>query len=187
MEGNARRKGLMMLSAFLLALAITGGLFAYTYTTTTITLGTTPVATDYATVTDNNNVPDYTFLGKTKGTIQAGGLFDVTRGAGYTGDLEVIVSLANVDLLVEDYSFWMLRVNFTDGDFTPVDMEESTQVLSLSNPEVSFIVDSANLTLTRTVYTPGGSYRAYPAVKGLPDNDPILFCQVIQASQHGGP
>jgi len=184
MEGNAKRKGLMMLSAFLLALAITGGLFAYTYTTTTITLGTTPVATDFATVTDNNNVPAYTFLGKTKGTIQAGGLFDVTRGAGYSGDLEVIVSLANVDLLVEDYSFWMLRVNFTDGDFNPVDMEESTQVLSLSNPEVSFIVDSTNLTLTRTVYVPGGSYRVYPAVKGLPDNDPVLFCQVIQASQH---
>lgn len=172
-----------MLSAFLLALAITGGLFAYTYTTTTITLGTTPVAADYATVTDNNNVPAYTFLGKTKGTIQAGGLFDVTRGAGYSGDLEVIVSLANVDELVEDYSFWMLRVEFREGT-TKVDMEEATQVLSLSNPEVSFIVDSTNLTGPRSVYTPGGSYKVYPAVKGLPDNDPVLFCQVIQASQH---
>lgn len=183
MEGNAKRKGLMLLSAFLLTLAITGGLFAYTYTTTTITLGTTPVATDYATVTDNNNVPAYTFLGKTKGTIQAGGLFDVERGAGYTGDLEVIVSLANVDLLVEDYSFWMLRVEFREGT-TKVDMEESVQVLSLSNPEVSFTVDSTNLTGPRSVYSPGGSYRVYPAVKGLPDNDPVLFCQVIQASQH---
>lgn len=184
MEGNAKRKGLMMLSAFLLALAITGGLFAYTYTTTTITLGTTPVQADYATVTANaTGVPAYTFLGKTKGTIQAGGLFDVTRGAGYTGDLEVIVSLANVDELVEDYSFWMLRVEFREGA-TKVDMEESTQVLSLSNPEVSFIVDSANLTGTRTVYVPGGSYRVYPAIKVLPDNDPVIFCQVIQASQH---
>jgi hypothetical protein len=182
--GNTKRKGLMLLSIFLLTLAVTSGLFAYTYNTTTITLGTTPVAADYGTVTDNNNVPAYTFLGKTKGTIQAGGLFDVTRGSGYSGDLEVIVSLSNVDLLVEDYSFWMLRVEFVDGALNPVDMEESTQVLSLSNPEVSFIVDSTNLSVTRTVYTPGGSYRVYPAVKGLPDNDPILFCQVVQASQH---
>jgi len=184
MEGNAKRKGLMMLSAFLLTLAITGGLFAYTYTTTTITLSTTPVVADYATVTDNNQVPAYTFLGKTKGTIQAGGLFDVERGSGYSGDLEVIVSLANVDLLVEDYSFWMLRVEFTDGDLNKVDMEEATQILSLSNPEVSFIVDSTNLTVARTVYATGGSYRVYPAVKGLPDNDPVIFCQVVQASQH---
>jgi len=41
MEGNAKRKGLMLLSAFLLTLAMTSGLFAYTYLVDT----TTPLLT----------------------------------------------------------------------------------------------------------------------------------------------
>ena len=178
-------RAVVLLGSLLLTLAITGGLFAYAYTTDTASITVTAASVDFADVSVNGTDLSYNIQGRVKGAIGAGGLFDITKDTNYTGDLEVIVSLANADKLVENYSFWMMRVEFTDSGATKVDMEQITQVISLNNPEVTFTVDSANLTGTKYVYTPGGSFRAFSGVKPLNDDqayDPMLFCTVVQAS-----
>jgi hypothetical protein len=174
----------VLLGSLLLTLVITGGLFAYAYTTDTASITVSAVSPDFADVSANTTL-SYDIQGRVKGAIGPGVLFDITKDTDYSGDLEVIVSLANADKLVENYSFWMMRVEFTDSGQTKVDMEGMTQVISLNNPEVTFIVDSDNLTGTKYVYTPGGSFRVFPAIKGLnggTDYDPMLFCTVVQAS-----
>jgi len=178
------RKSLVLLGAFLLALAITGGLFAYTYTVTSTEIDVTGVSADYANISVNSTPAAYTLVGRIKGTIGAATLFDVTRTGGYTGDLEIQISLANADELVQDYSFWMIRLEFTDIAGNKVDAEGVTQVISLDDPTASFVCDNWTVA-TRYVECLGGSYRALPTALGaLPGNDPLIFAKVVQASQH---
>jgi hypothetical protein len=185
MIGIKSTRAVVLLGSLLLTLVITGGLFAYAYTTDTASITVDAVSVDFADVSANGTPLDYDIQGRVKGAIGAGGLFDITKDTNYTGDLEVIVSLANADKLVENYSFWMMRVEFTDSGLTKVDAENMTQVISLNNPEVTFYVDSSDLTGTKYVRTPGGSFRAFPAAGGLEngdDYDPMLFCTVVQAT-----
>ena len=182
------RRGLVMVGAFLLTLAITGGLFAYTATTGAVTIGVTAASPDYASITANNSVVYNTgnITGKTVGKINAGVMFDVTKNPQYTGDLEVIVSLANADDLVTEYSSWQIRLKFTDGTVSNgVDTENSTQVISLVNPTVSFAVDSSNLTVTRYIHCIGGSYKTLSSSLWSGQGyDPMIFAQVVQAGAH---
>ena len=188
MIGIKSTRAVVLLGSLLLTLVVTGGLFAYAYTTDTASIQVDAVSVDFADVSENvTGVASlsYDIQGRVKGAIGAGGLFNITRDTNYTGDLEVIVSLANADKLVENYSFWMMRVEFTDSGLTKVDSENMTQVISLNNPEVTFYVDSSDLTGTKYVRTPGGSFRAFPAAGGLEngdDYDPMLFCTVVQAT-----
>jgi hypothetical protein len=185
MIGIKSTRAVVLLGSLLLTLVITGGLFAYAYTTDTASIAVEAASGDFADVSANGTDLSYDIQGRVKGAIVAGGLFDITRDTNYTGDLEVIVSLANADKLVENYSFWMMRVEFTDSGLTKVDAENMTQVISLNNPEVTFYVDSSDLTGTKYVRTPGGSFRAFPAAGGLEngdDYDPMLFCTVVQAT-----
>ena len=175
-----KNKGqLVLLGTFLLTLAITGGLFAYAYTTDTVTISATARAGDFADVSDNGASLTYDFHGRVRGAIPEGNLFDITRGEYYTGDLEVNVYVSNVDELQQDYGFWMLRVGLTDTANAAVDQEAITQVLSLDNPFVTFICD--DWTETRYVHLFGGTYRAFPDVHGLTGHNPLIFAQVNQA------
>jgi len=188
MEGNAKRKGLMLLSAFLLTLAMTSGLFAYTYLVDTATIVTAAAGADFASVTENTSFDaDYNLLGAVNGKIGSGIMFDVAGDSNYTGDVEILVSLANADDLVDEYRFWMTRIELTDAATTTmVDKEGITKVISLQNPTTSFIVDSTNITgETVYVFLAGGSYKTFPFIQlGGNNNDPLFFCEVIQASQY---
>jgi hypothetical protein len=182
------RKGLVMLGAFLLTLAITGGLFAYTATTSTGTITVTVGGGNYGDVSANST-PDYSIQGRRLGSIPAATLFNVTvpTGAGaYTGDMEVQVYLSNPEKLSNNYSSWLLRLGLTDNTTaSKVDVDAITQVLSIQNPVVSFAVESANLTPGAVVYCYGGSYRAFPFswLSDSSDYDPVLFAQVVQREQ----
>jgi len=182
-------KALILLGAFLLTLAITGGLFAYTWLTTSATIVATAVQADFASVSYNASPAPYTFLGKVRGTIGAAYMFDVSKNAGYAGDLEVQVSLANPDKLTQDYTFWMLRLKLTDDSGTlGWDTGNTTQVISLDNPTVSFSCDSVNMTEARYVRVLGGAYRVRGHSLGaFGGEDPVIFCQVLQAGAHPGP
>jgi len=188
MEGNAKRKGLMLLSAFLLTLAMTSGLFAYTYLVDTTTIATTVATADFADVSENTVATEsYNLLGAVNGKIGSDVLFDVTGDSNYTGDVEILVSLANADDMVDEYRFWMTRIELTDAATTTmVDLEGITKVISLQKPSTSFIVDSANITgKTVYVYLAGGSYKTFPFIQlGGNHDDPLFFCEVIQASQY---
>jgi len=186
------RRGLVVLGAFLLTLLVTGGLFAYTYTVATITITTTVAAADFASVTANATTGDldYQLLGSVNGQLGSQDLFAVTGDSDYTGDVEVLVSLANADELVQEYRFWMMRLELTDGSGnTPQDIEGITKIISLNKPNTSFAVDSANFTgATVYVYCQGGSYKTHPfALLGTSESDPLIFCEVVQASQYISP
>ena len=183
------RRGLVVLGAFLLTLLVTGGLFAYTYTVATITITTLEAPADFASVTANASTDDldYQLLGSVNGQLGSQDLFAITGDSEYSGDVEVIVSLANADELVQEYRFWMMRVELTDaGGSTPQDIEGITKVISLSKPETSFAIESANITgKTVYVYCQGGSYKTLPfALLGTSHSDPLIFCEVVQASQY---
>ena len=180
------RRPLVLVGAFLLALAITGGIFAYTATTDTITIGVSAVSADFAELSANNSVSynSTTIVGNVIGKINAGVMFDVTKDSNYTGDVELVVSLANADELVQEYKSWMMRIKLTDGSDinTGYDTSNSTQVVSLKNPSVTFSVDSANLTVTRYIHCIGGSYKTLSAdIWAGMGFDPLIFAEVAQA------
>lgn len=186
--GTAKRKGLMLLSAFLLTLAMTSGLFAYTYLVDTATIVTAVATADFATVTENTSFDaDYDLLGGVNGKIGSGIMFDVTGDGNYNGDVEILVSLANADDMVDEYRFWMTRIEVTDNTTTTmVDKEGITKVVSLQKPSTSFVVDSDNITgKTAYVYLAGGSYKTFPFIQlGGNHDDPLFFCEVVQASTY---
>lgn len=179
------RKGLVLLGAFLLALAVTGTMFVFTYTTRSQTITVTAATADFASITTNSTPTAVNLLGSVRGAIGAATMFDITGDSNYNGDVEVIVSLINVDEMVEDYSFWSLRLEYVDSSNTSADLEAITKVITLDSPSTSFAVDSTNISGgTWYVRTPGGSYRALPYSLGSSGNDPVIFCEVIQAGTH---
>ena len=172
------RRGLVMLGAFLLTLAVTAGIFAYTATTRTVTIGVTAAGTDFAQVSANNSPSiDYTLLGRHRGTINANTLFNISTVA-TSPDIEVQVYLANPDELSSDYSFWTMRLALQTSDNVSMDMDGITQVLSLDNPVVIFTSDNTT-PYTSYVKNQGGSYRTFPS-SWLNANDPLVFCKVVQ-------
>jgi len=183
-------RGLVLFGAFLLTLAITGGLFAYTFVTQSATLEVTTAGGDFASITANSTgidaVENYQPFGRYRGTIPSGNLFDVTPTANYTGDLEVTVYLANPDELSKNYRFWLLRLELQDSGTTEVDAQGETQVLTLDNSEVTFYWPSDNYTDGTEYYITceGGAYVGLPWVgtgwSGGTYN-PLLFAQVTQA------
>jgi hypothetical protein len=181
------RRGLVMLGAFLLTLALTGGLFAYTQTVTTRTIGVTGGTTDYCSVTSNATAsPDYSLLGMHRGVIPEGSLFDVTPDNDYNGDLVLNLILSNVDLLQNDYSSWAMRVTLTNSSNVSIDTMASIGVITLDTPMVSFEVQSDNITAsggTVYVHCDGGSYRTF-GHGWLSGVDPQVYAQVVQAGAH---
>ncbi|HEY83180.1 MAG TPA: hypothetical protein G4O01_07855 [Dehalococcoidia bacterium] len=151
-----------LVTALLVTLAITGGMFAYAYTTATTSLSVSSGAADFASITANNTVPSYTIFGTYRGSIGAGKLFDVTPTSGYTGDLQINVYLANADQLSKNYGMFLLRVKLVDSSDQYVDVDGLEKVLTLENGVVSFV--SSNMTAGTTYYikTSGGVYRAFP-------------------------
>lgn len=176
------RKSLVLLGAFLLSLAVTGGIFAYTATVQSITLTVVGATNDFASITVNQTPAIGTLLGNHLGAIDATTMFDISGDSNYNGDLEVIVTLTNADELVEDYRFFTLRLQYTDSANVSADLEAITKIVSLSNPTVNFAVDSANISGgTFYIRTPGGVYRTLPIVLGSAGNGPVIFIEVIQA------
>jgi hypothetical protein len=176
------RKGLVLLGSFLLTLIVTGSLFAYTYTTRSATITVNAATADFASISTNATPATIDLKGKVRGAIGDATMFDITGDGNYTGDVEVLVSLANADELSSDYSFWMMRLQLVDASNATADLEGITKIITLDNPTTSFAVDSANISgVTVYVRTPGGSYRTYPFVLGSSGNDPLIFCEVIQA------
>jgi hypothetical protein len=174
------RRGLVMLGAFLLTLAITGGLFAYTATTRSVTIGVTSAGTDFANVTANNTPSiAYTLLGRHRGTIDPNTLFNIST-ATTSPDIEVQVYLANPDELSSDYSFWTMRLALRDSANVSMDMDGITQILSLDNPVVIFTSDNTT-PYNSYVHNLGGSYRTFPS-GWLNASEPLIFCKVVQRS-----
>jgi hypothetical protein len=185
--GVSRIRGAYFLAALLLALAITGGVFAYGFINTTTTLSATVYESNFADVSVNStgsaNI-SWSGWGHFKGSIGGpNGLFDITPGNSYTGDLVATVTIGNADQLAKRYRVLALQLDVVDSTGTPQDISAGAgstyTMLTLDN-------GSANLYITATdnltIRVNKGFYitQARPNAGWSGAGAPELFCEVAQ-------
>lgn len=172
----------ILIIALIALLAVTGGMFAYAFTTATATIGVNAPESDFANITANASysVPTATF-GKFTGTWPAGKLFTIEPGSGYQGDLVITVYLVNTGELIKQYHHLNLALRYTDNTGAMADEQSETQVLSLQNAQVLFTWTSGNGTSPFSVDVVGGGYRLHPfkAMTGG-SYEPQVWCEVTQ-------
>ena len=181
-------KAMLVMAALMLALAVTGGMFAYTYTTDTTTLTVKSAGADFVSVADNTTgkavvVWDQPF-GRYRGSVTGGILFDVTPAENYTADFVVNVYLSNLDEMSKNYSFLMLRFDFVTVANVSAHAQGAEKPLTLRNGSVDFYVNSFTDGTTYYVRLVGGTYMGLPWVgSGWSGGtySPILYCEVVQA------
>ena len=183
------RKGLFFIGAILLALAVTGGVFAYGALTTTVTGVVTAEASDFADAAAGANTPTWSLWGQYTGQVPATAeVFKVTPGNNFTGDFVIQIYLTNVDDLVEVYRTMGLRWTVTNHTgntaITGVTCTPTTGFLSLTHPTVDL-----EITLTGTpdgtefidVNLSGAFFRTQSHGAGWSGSeDPQILCKIIQ-------
>jgi len=177
-----------LVGALVLALAISGGVFAYGFTNASVTIGVT-THSNFADVSANaTSAPHWSVRGLEKGSTGGGTLFDLnTTASGYPGDLSVTVMMANTNQLVSVYRNLTLILSVKDSAGNPVDINNDglvnasdVTVLTLENGTVTF---SINQTAAKnyTISLSSGSYICNPAngwTSGA--GAPQLYCEVAQ-------
>ncbi|GAI77444.1 unnamed protein product, partial [marine sediment metagenome] len=130
-----------LIIAMLLALVVTGGLYAFAYTTTTATMDV--VAEEaIATTAPSATQPDWNSIltppedPPLMGEVPSGDLFDITPNSLYTGDLAVKIFLTNTGDLAKAYDYLNMKL-YLDGS---VEAGETPnyQLLTLQNGEATF-------------------------------------------------
>jgi molybdopterin converting factor small subunit len=186
-----KSKGAYLVGALLLALAVTGSIFAYGFVSASTTIDAVTFDSDFASVTVNkSDPPTWEAYGFFKGSIDGPKpIFDVdTATSGYTGDLVVTVSIANADELVKAYRALALKIDMVYSDDTLVDINEDGTanatndyvLLTLGNGSVDmFPGGSADV---YTVRVQSGFYATHIWGLGGWDGkeDPQLYCEVAQ-------
>jgi hypothetical protein len=179
-----------LVGALLLAMAISGGVFAYGFTNASVTLTATSSTYNFADVSANtSSTPSWTFRGMEKGHTGSGSLFDIdTLSSGYPGDLSVTVVMANVDQLVSVYRNLLLALEVRDSTDTRVDIngdglvdDSDVILLTLQNGSVTFNIEQT--TASRyTVMLSKGSFICNPARSTwtVADGAPQLYCELAQ-------
>jgi len=177
------RKGLFFIGAILLALAITGGIFAYGATADIVDLDLTAQA-DFAAVLENTvDPPTWDVWGSYKGSVDTGDLFTVTPDAtgGWTGDMSIVLTLTNAHELVAAYRILVLEVEIWDSAGTPVKVD-GPEYLTMGTGEISFEIDQTGFTAPYDVRLTGGFYISHRGGWTTNYEDPSIFCQVLQRS-----
>ena len=175
---NKSGKRFLLIGAILLALTITGGLFAYTATTATVSLALTGTS-DFASVTATGAPPTWTVWGQYRGAVTAGDLFTVTPEANFTGDMVVKLTLANAQDLVDTYRTLVLEIEVYDSQATPV-QAGTTEYLTLGKGDITIEIDQTGLTTPYTVELTAGSYATNRGGWAAGSEDPNILCEVIQ-------
>lgn len=183
----SRGKGAYLVGALLLALAITGGIFASGWINATTTLTASIYESNFADVSVNNTVPvTWGGWGYFKGTIPAGTIFDIVPGTNYNGDLVITVTIGNGDELAKVYKVLAFTLEVVDdaAPGTPLDISAGNgrdwTMLTLDNGSASMFVDGVNAPLT--VQVKSGFYisHAHPSPAWANSGTPLLFCEVAQ-------
>lgn len=170
------RKGLFFIGAILLALAITGGVFAYGATTATMDI-LLDIQPDFAEIT-GGSVTAWDVFGTHKGSVGTGTLFTVDLDTNWTGNIAVLVTIANAQDLVEAYRILVLEVEVQDSLGANIGGPE---YLTLGRGEIDMDVDyTANEPYT--VELIGGYYITHRGGWTDGQEDPTLMCQVLQRS-----
>ena len=166
----------------LIALAVvTGGMFAYTFTTATATIGVNAPTSDFANITANSSITAPTVFGKFTGTWPSSPMFTITPDPSYTGDLVIKVYMVNTGQLIRQYQHINMTLEFTDNVSAAADEQGTIQVLNLQNAEVLFTWANGTGGSPYTVDLTGGGYRLHP-FKTLTGGSyqPQIWCEVTQ-------
>jgi len=198
----SRGKGAYMVGALLLALACTGGVFAFGFINASTSLGAVAASNDFADVSVNDTTPvSWSPYGFFKGSIPNLGangvpIFNVdTLSSTYPGDLAVSVSIANGDTLAKCYRLLALKIMMYDSSGGILDInadnltgaggdDDDYVLLTLSNGEVTMFPQGQAGGNLMTVRVKSGFYitHIYNAGNWSPDSkhQPLLFCEVAQ-------
>ena len=139
---------LYLITAFILALILSSGLYAYTYTTASgiinIAEPTGDVATSNATATETQ--PDWQSIlddlaseNKTCGEVPNGDLFTVSPNVAYSGDLVTKVYLANPANLIKAYRYLNMKL-YLEGSVS-ANETPNYRMLTLQNGEAAFTLE----------------------------------------------
>ncbi len=169
-----------LLIALLAVVATSGGVFAYTFTTATTTIGVTAIQSDFANITASSYSAPEVF-GTYTGTWDSGTLFDIVPHGDYTGDLVIHVYLVNTGELIRQYHHLNMTLEFQDSTNNAVDVRAMEQVLTLQNADVAFYWDSGNGTSPYAVELTGGGYRLHKWKTMTGGSvQPQLWCEITQ-------
>ncbi len=171
----------LIVIALVAALLTTGGVFAYTWTTATATIGVNTIESDFAEI-EAQTITAPTVFGEFTGTWPVDWLFQITPDANYTGDLVIKVYLVNTGELIRYYQHLNMALEFWDSTNTKVDEQEITQVLNLQNAEVEFYWANATGTGPYYVKLTGGGFRLHHWKGVLPGGSvqPMVWAEVNQ-------
>jgi molybdopterin converting factor small subunit len=173
-----------LIGALLLALAATGGVFAFGFLNANITLSAT-THTDFASVTANTGASIGNVWGLYKGTILSNAdLFYIQPASDWTGDLVTTVTLGNVGELAKTYRAFGLELgmyNTNTGDPIPIGVSSDnyTVLLSLDYPSVNMFTGTVSQNMT--VRVKNGFYVAQHWPFGGSAN-PQIFCDITQGT-----
>ena len=141
------KKKFQLVVTLLLALIISGGVYAYAYTTAGGTIGVIePTEEAFATCIATETQPDWNSVlddlasdNKTCGEVPSDPLFDITPDAAYSGDLLANVYLANAANLTKAYRYLNMKLYLSGSE----EAEETPnyQMLTLQNGEASFTME----------------------------------------------
>ncbi len=173
-------KRILVISVIAL-LVVTGGMFAYTFTTATATIGVVPQASDFANVTANTTTPPNYVFGSFTGTWPQQTLFTIEPHDEYTGDLVITVSMVNTGELIRQYRHLNMVLQYYDKNGDIAGTQGEIQVLNLQNAEVLFDWQSINGTAPFSVNITGGGFRLHP-FRNMTDGSyqPMIWCEVTQ-------
>jgi len=167
--------------ALVAVLAITGSVFAYTFTTATVTIGVTAIQSDFADVSANlSGWTNPKAFGKFTGTWDNVTLFDMSPHGEYTGDLVVHVYLTNAGELIQRYHHLNLKLELHDSLGANVSDQQEYQVLNLNNADVVFEWSNGTGDPPYYVDLVGGSYRVHRWKGSVGSVQPEIFCEVTQ-------
>ena len=171
----------ILLIALVALFVVTGGMFAYTFTTATATIGVVAPTSDFANITTSSNISAPTVFGKFTSTWPENTLFDITPDPNYTGDLVIRVYMVNAGQLSRQYQQINMTLEFWDSDNSTADEQGAIQVLNLQNAEVLFTWSNGTGTSPYKVQLTGGSFRLHP-FKSLTGGSyqPQIWCEVTQ-------
>ena len=182
--GNTLRRYLVV--ALMASLAVTGGMFAYAYTTSTQTITVSSGGGEYAEILPAvPKLPSYTIFGSYRGAIPGGDLFSINVTSGYPGDLAVNIYLDIIDQMGKNYGLWMakLRLVQASDNSAYMDVQGIDRPLSLQNGAVTFVSSNMSSGTEYQVELVSGVYRAFPYAywSGLGTVTPSLTAEVLQA------
>ncbi len=184
--GNTLRRYLIF--ALAASLAVTGGMFAYAYTTSSVSITATGASADFASISGNTtDAPTFNAFGSYRGAIPAGYIFDVTPDNNYNGDVGINVYLDNIDQIGYKYAMFMVKLSLVQvSDNGCMDKDGFDKVLSLNNGVVSFLSDNLTGGTLYKIMVKGGVYKTYPwsYLSGSGGTwNPSFTAEVLQAGQ----